>query len=491
MRLALCGLVVASVGCSHAAYECTGSDQCVSNGMPGTCEPQGFCSFPDTTCPSGQRFEPNAGGALGGQCVADQPGGDSGVCGAVGMACCANSTCSGNAFCQAGTCQQCVTDVAVGQTHSCFLKYDHTVWCSGRNDDGQLGNGGMATIPTATPQQVLDGNGPITDAIAVGAAVNYSCAVRTGGTVWCWGENANCNDGGQLGDGTTNDATLAVQVIRASDSQPLTGIAQVSGAYCHTCARDTTGGAWCWGTNSEGRLGDGTVVSHLSAAPVLSTMGGTAFTGVADLSVGEGHVCVLTTAGAVWCWGDNGHGQVGNNSTTEADVPVKILNQALAVRAGRFHTCAVKPDGTVWCWGQGNQGRLGNGTGDKSDSGLDKVAPVPVLTAIGGVPFGGAASVADGAVSCAVMANKDAYCWGVNLYGQTGTGPGTYVPMPVLRTNGQPLHDVERLVAQFTRACAFLSDGNLVCWGRNSEGQLGDGTFSNYGAATPVKLSCP
>jgi alpha-tubulin suppressor-like RCC1 family protein len=483
-------LLAAVLGCGqHAAYVCTTDAQCVLSGNHGTCEPDGHCAFPDPTCPDGNRYEPNAGDGFGGQCVGEVDGGMS--CGGVGGACCAGDTpCGDNAFCDGGTCKQCVVDVTHGITHSCFLKYNGTIWCSGRDDDGELGNSAETAIPTATPVQVRDStNAFITDATALGAGHVDACAIRADGSLWCWGENGNCNDGGQLGDGTVSDRDTATRVQR-EDGMPLTNIAQVAGDYCHTCARDTAGGVWCWGDKDSGGLGDGGVASHLKAVPVKA-MGGGAISDAADLSLNGGHACYRSTSNAIWCWGLNFAGQVGNGDKTDQPNPVHVFDSA-SIAAGRNHTCATNADGTVSCWGQGNQGRLGNGFGDRDPhEALDQPIPALVVTELGGAPFGGVASVAAGASSCALMANKDLYCWGVNLYGQTGTGPGTYVPMPVLKADGTPLHGVTRVIARYNRTCAFTTSGALYCWGRNSEGQLGLGTFKNVGFATPIKMSCP
>jgi alpha-tubulin suppressor-like RCC1 family protein len=488
-RFALGGVLVVIAACSHTAYECTSSDQCVSGGVQGSCQPESFCAFPDTTCPSGERFEANAGSGLGGACVSDVP-----ACGTVGGACCTDGpACGPNTVCSNGTCSQCVTASALGLFHSCFEKSDGTVWCAGLDTYGQLGNGGTSTLPTTTAVQARDATGPIRDVTAIGAGHFHTCAVRAGGAVWCWGHNNDGNGNrGELGNGTTNDSSVATQVLRESDNQPLTGIVEVSASYCHTCARDTAGGVWCWGCNGDSQLGDGTTTEHLSAVPVLAAAGGAPFTGALELGVGDGHNCVRRAGGEIWCWGRNHRGQIGNNTLATQAVPVKILDGATSLAVGRYHTCVVTSTGAVNCWGSGNQGRLGNGTGDKDPgTALDKLVPIPAITAINGPPFDGAASVAAGAVSCAVKTTGDPYCWGINLYGQTGTGVGSYVPAPVLRNDGTPLQRVDHITAHFTRACAFGRFGDVACWGRNSEGQLGDGVVMNRGFAEPVKLSCP
>jgi len=489
-RLAVWGLVLVALGCGeHAAYVCEVDSQCVLGGMSGTCEPEGFCAFPDPKCPTGERFESGAGSGLGGQCVGSAPS-----CGAMGGPCCTSgAACGDNLFCSANTCQQCITDVALGLRHTCYLKYDHTVWCSGQDDQGQLGNGAVSQIPTATPVQVRDTNGAlIQDATAIGAGTSVSCAIRANGTPWCWGDNDSCDGGGQLGDGTTDSNDEAVQVTRA-DGRTFTNVAQIKGEYCRTCARDSAGGVWCWGQPGNDQIGDGTGMQQLAAVPVLQSVGGAPFAGAVDLSLNGPFACVLDQGGNVWCWGDNTAGSIGIGNTTNQPVPVKVL-AAKAVAAGRGQACAIKPDGTMWCWGENTHGRIGNGLGDRdNDNNPMQFIPSPtaVLQSLGGPPFQTVASIAAGAETCAVTMTGDAYGWGVDLYGQTGTGTGTYVPMPVLLADGTPLHQVSRLVAGFTRVCAFLSNGGLDCWGRNSEGELGDGTFVNRGVATPIHLTCP
>jgi alpha-tubulin suppressor-like RCC1 family protein len=389
-----------------------------------------------------------------------------------------------------------VTDVAHGLTHSCFLRYDSTIWCSGINESGQLGNGGTATLPTSTAVQVRDStNAAITDAIALGNGGLHSCAIRADRTVWCWGHNNVCDNGGsQLGNGETGSSDVAVQVVRAGDDQPLTDIVEVYGSFCHTCARDMAGGVWCWGDNFAGQLGDGTTVAQEAAVPVLVAMGGAPFSGATSLTVGDSHNCVRTANDEVFCWGRNQQGQLGNGDTTGAQraVPTKIDQlTAISVSAGRFHTCAVESDNTISCWGSNKHGRLGNGEGARDSDTLNEFSPIRVLAEIGGSAFTGAAQVEGGAMSCALGTDGTAYCWGMNAYGQTGNA-GQFVPAPVLGTDGAPLGGVTRIIGRYHRACAFLVTGELVCWGRNDGGQLGDGTLVNHGLATPgAGPTCP
>ncbi len=459
------------------------------SGVSGVCQPQGFCSFPDSSCPSGQKFEPNAGDSLAGTCVMVDA---SMVCGGTSEACCATQpACVGGASCSSGMCQTCVQDVAFGRRFSCTLKANGTAWCAGANDLGQLGVGATSNTPNATLMQVRDSAAAISDVTASGAGRDHACAVRAGGAVWCWGANQS----GQLGNNATfpmapatiPPSPLAVQVVK-TDGTPLMGIVAVTGGYDYTCGLDDAGGVWCWGQNGSGSLGDGTTTTRSTAAPVLQAAGGAALSGASNLVAGGGHTCVQV-GGDAWCWGNNGNGQLANNTTTNSPVPIKVATTA-SLGAGMWDSCYVDADTSVKCVGWGDHGRLGNGQG-ASYEGTDTHVPVPVLQTVGGNPLMGASKVVAGAEGCALMSNTHVMCWGDDAYGQTGTGVGSTVPVEVIRHDGMPLTDVVSLYAHWTHVCARTSRGEVLCWGRGLEGEFGDGTFSNRGEATPMAVSCP
>jgi len=441
-------------------YVCTSNTECVSNGVAGVCEAEGFCAFPDPSCESGQRFEPNAGGGLAGECTV--------ACGGVGQACCDNeNACTPGASCTAGTCAACVTDIGLGRRFSCALHANGAVWCTGDNAQGQLGVG-AAGEPTSTPRQVTDSTSAlIADATAIGAGREHACAVRTNGEVWCWGANFG---------------NLAVQ-IQKTDATPLTGIVEVQAGYFFSCGRDGDGNVWCWGDNGSGQLGDGTVTPRAQAAQVPN------LTGIASLTVGALHVCATDGANAVSCWGENGNGQIGDNTTTDAVNPIHVMD-SLKVSAGMWHTCGAQGDGTILCWGWSGHGRLGYGKGAQYEGG-NELVPVMVIDQSQMAPFGGATAVSAGGQTCAITSDTHVWCWGDDAYGQTGTGVGSVVPVEVTLDDRAPLSGVDRLITHFAHACAHRSDGTFVCWGRNTEGALGDGTLLNRGLATPLTASCP
>jgi alpha-tubulin suppressor-like RCC1 family protein len=493
LGLALVALVALGLalgaGCQGpSAFPCSSSAQCVSGGEQGTCA-DGYCAFPDQSCPGGMRYEPNAGDGRGGTC-AGMP--DAGPCGGVGQACCAleGAGCGDQAHCNNGMCAACISDLAFGRRFSCLVAHDGTVRCAGENVKGQLGFG-IAGVPSATRMQARDSTSdPITDAVAVGAGREHACAVRAGGAVWCWG----ANESGQLGNNLPLPVPpapplpprpAAVAVVK-SDGTPLTGIVQVAGGYDFTCARGATGDVWCWGQNAGGQLGDGMTTSRSTAAPVLE--GGAPLTGALDLQVGGSMSCVRKAGDAVWCWGRNGDGQFGDGTKTNHPSPI-MLATTTSVALGLWHSCFLEADGTILCAGWNGHARLGIGTGSGYSDG-DHTSKEKVLSVKGGAPFTGAKAVVAGGVTCALMQDSGVYCWGDNHYGQSGTGQGEAVPAKVRTADGESLTGVERLIAGYTHVCAIKTGGEVLCWGRNNDGDLGTGAFGNRGFPERIESAC-
>ena len=457
---------VASCG-GKDTYNCTADSQCVRGGMDGTCAMGGFCAFPDPACEGGYRYEDNAGGGHAGQCTSSLV--DSGV-----DAPSADTTC--------------VLDVAFGRRFGCVVKMNGSVWCSGENNNGQLGFG-LAGVKTATPMQVRDiSTAVIADATALGAGRQHVCAIRANGTVWCWG----ANESGQLGNNATAQSAAAVQVLKASDNMPLTGIAEVEGGYNHTCARATNGGVFCWGANNLGQLGNGaaTMAGVARAAPVLVAMGGAAFTGAVDLQVGGGHACVRKANDEMWCWGQGNDGAIGDGTNMPRPSPVQV-GTAKNIATNLWATCRVNADTSISCHGWNRGGAFGIGVGTGYNDDPRHLTSVKSLDAVGGSPITGASKLAMGSGLCAIMTDGGVKCSGDGQYGQNGTGTSRVILATVKHLNGTPLTGVDRLVAKWPHVCAHKTAGGWECWGRNSEGEFGDGGFMNYGFATPLRASCP
>ena len=247
---------------------------------------------------------------------------------------------------------------------------------------------------------------------AVSTGISHTCGVTPAGAAYCWGDNAN----GQLGDGSTTGELTPVLVAAPAG----VSFAAVSAGTSHTCGVTAAGAAYCWGFNADGELGDGSGTGQLTPVPVAAPPG-VSFLAV---SVGGNHTCGVTAAGAAYCWGSNGAGELGDGTTTSQLSPVQVAGSVsfATLTAGFFHTCGVTAAGAAYCWGANSSGRLGDGTTTQ------RLTPV-LVAAPAGVSF--AALSAGNSHSCGVTPAGAAYCWGDNFYGQLGDGTTTDQLTPV------------------------------------------------------------
>ncbi|MEZ4250573.1 MAG: hypothetical protein R3B99_20265 [Polyangiales bacterium] len=234
--------------------------------------------------------------------------------------------------------------LATGALHTCIARASGVVECWGSNEAGQLGRG-TTTIGRNGRQRVVG----ISTAIDVAAGQLHTCAALGDGTVMCWGSNSY----GQLGDGT-----------RMSRSSPtlvpdLVDVVAVTAGDRHSCALRSDGSVWCWGENAVGQLGNGD--TGLQPSPVrvreLSDV-----VAVASGPATARHTCALRRNGELWCWGDNSSGQIGDGTMDLRLVPVRVLSDVASVAVGGSSTCATLTNGSLVCWGRNDQGQLGDGT---------------------------------------------------------------------------------------------------------------------------------
>ena len=294
-----------------------------------------------------------------------------------------------------------VVSISAGDQHTCAIAEDHTAWCWGNNDNGQLGDG--TTTDRGKPVQVKG----LTNVISLTAGDASTCAVvgatpsASSGAAKCWGNNYR----GKLGDGTTTARKLPTQV-----SGLTSGVTAISTGTGHTCAVTSAQTAQCWGDGSSGQLGSGAATT--SKVPVAVKN----LTGVTTITAGETSSCAIA-GDAAWCWG----GSYVSDTKSRTDlVPAGVtgLSSDVSVIAAGVDTCAVKA-GAAKCWGANESGTVGDGTM------TGRATPVTVagLGADVSTIDTGLVRIWYGAVtghSCAVTTSGSVQCWGDNLAGELG-----------------------------------------------------------------------
>jgi len=368
---------------------------------------------------------------------------------------------------------------AVFGEHSVVI--DGTVTKSwGANGYGQLGIGNK--LNKTTPVDVA--GTPNYSAVSIGGAHSVGLDTANGGNVWTWG----LNSAGQLGDGTLVTKTSPVQVTS------LTGVKAIAAGGKHTLVIASDDTVRAWGYNASGQLGDGTLTTRSSPVQVLTSVGGPALTGVTAIAAGGDFSLALKSDGTVWAWGNNGKGQLGNNTFVTSKVPdqVVMLNPSdasktlpltgiTAIAAGGSHALALKDDGTVYAWGYNEFGQLGDGTITSSSTAVAVVGTGPVTK-----------DAPDNKIATAISAGLDhslaiidgtVKSWGYNYYGQLGNGAelASYLPVKTLQTvlrdqDGLPLSNIVEIIAAGHHCIARDLAGTIWTWGRNTHGELGDGT---------------
>ncbi len=338
--------------------------------------------------------------------------------------------------------------VALGESHSLLLNARGNVFGFGYNGNGQLGNG--STFSTSVPTAVSG----VAAVQQISSGANHSLVVTKDGTVQAWG----FNDSGQLG--------ISSQTPSANNPVDVAGlgfITAVAAGRHHSLALKADGTVWAWGLNTDGQLGDGSMVLSRSTPAQIPSL-----SGVVAIAAGNRHSLALLGNGNVMVWGANDAGQLGDGSNTKRTTPVlaAIANVA-SIAAGGAHSLIVKRDGTAWAWGANGFGQLGNGNTANSAS------PV-ALTALGA----GVGLIAAGENhSLAVKSRGGLFSWGSNLNGQLGDGLSLSRSIPFAVANRT---DTVAIAAGGRHSAAIDITGTLFVWGDNYFGQVGNktGNFS-------------
>ncbi len=401
-------------------------------------------------------------------------------------------------------------EAAIGFT-ACGLKTTGKLFCWGRGLEGQLGVGTL--VSSAVPAEVPPPAGATWQMVRAG--LWHMCALDSTGALWCWGRNQSA----QVQDGAEGHITKPIQVGSDTDWVDL------SGGVSHMCGLKKDGRLFCWGSRVFGEIGDGTMSLPLTPKPIgkdtwsrisaygevgcaISTAGQLACWGnnengqlgtgdtasrngpapasgmdmVSRVGVGRQHACAVTKAGEMRCTGKNANGQLGSGNNTPQSTFLPILSSGKAwanllwkeVSAGEEHNCAVATEGSLWCWGLNSNGQLGQATNPAIGT-LVQVLPA--------TPKDWKVVAAGQLHTCATRADTSLWCWGRNTEGQLGNNMPLDGKIPPVNL-GTGWSDA--VAAGFNHTCAVKLDGTLWCWGKNATSQIGDGTTADH--PTPFQV---
>ena len=387
--------------------------------------------------------------------------------------------------------------VVGGYNHFVALKADGTVWGWGYNGYGQLGTKDYTnkTEPTQMIQEVENENGEktyenVTDAIDIATGHNHTVVLKSDGTVWTTGNNGY----GQLGDGTTSSRNILRKVKLNKDGEELKNIIGVTAGNVSSYALTKDGKVYSWGYNYYGSFGIGyTTSNNANCYPIQMQK----VSNIIQISAGENHIALLDADGSVWQVGYNGNYQLGTNNSSNYSLPQQMLDQTgtkilygvKEVSAGDQHTTVLKEDGTVWSTGYNGYGQLMDGTTNSKsiivqaiDSNKNKITDAKHIKSAGYSTFVSRNKNEDGE-------NQGLYVGGMNNYGALFTKDTSY------KTYATPVEtDKDILTMALTRnydgyntGAIVDADGMVYTAGYNAEGEIGDGTKQN--TTTPTCIS--
>jgi alpha-tubulin suppressor-like RCC1 family protein len=381
-----------------------------------------------------------------------------------------------------------VISLSAGGDHSLAVCSDGTVAAWGLNSSGQLGNSSNNTSFVPVPVTMNTGALLSKRVIAVSASAAHSVALCSDETTVAWGANAS----GSLGNNSNTSSNIAVAVTRSGvlSSKKVSAVA-TGGAQSFALCSDGT--LTSWGLNTFGQLGNNTTETTRVPVTVTTTTGALFGKTVVATSVGQSHTVVRFSNGGMAAWGRNAEGQLGNNTTTNSNIPVEVFSGGVlsgkkiaAVSAGAAHNVALCSDGTVVTWGSNSSGQLGTGTAIVSSL-------IPTnITGLGALSGKTVVAVAAGSNhSLALCSDGRVVAWGRGASGQLGTGNtgSSSLPVAVSWTGVMAGKTVVAFAAGADHNLALCSDGTLVAWGRNDFGQIGNNLGGNLGSPDRVETS--
>ena len=366
----------------------------------------------------------------------------------------------------------------------------------GLNASGQLGDSTTTqrNAPVSTIQiGVLAGK----MIVQIARGTGHTLALTSDGKIYAWGLNTN----GQIGDNTTTQRNSPVAV----STTPFFGkkVISIAAGGSHSLALCSDGTLFAWGLNTSGQIGDNSTTQRTLPVKVNTSLGTSILAGktVTGIAAGGSHSLALCSDGTVAAWGLNASGQLGDNTTTNRPVPVAVNalkgtsplygKAVTTITAGDSHSLALCSDGTLLAWGGNASGQLGDGTA------VSNPLPVSVNTASGSSAlFGKAvAAIATGSThNLALCTDGTLVAWGLNTNGQLGDNTTTQRNSPVAVNTASGTSalfgkTITAIAAASAHSTALCADGTVAAWGLNTSGQLGDNTTTQRNAPVAVNTT--
>ena len=362
-------------------------------------------------------------------------------------------------------------NIALTHRATCAIVENGSVACWGRGQLYSLGNGGDANTGEPILTSPMPDNRP---AVAISAGGYNVCALLDNGSVACWG---SANMYGEMGNGDQEQHVSPELTNITGDELYATSI---SVAYTSACAILDNGSVSCWGNNQWGQVGDNSTTHRFSPTFTFPFADGKKATAITS---GTHNHCALLDDGTVSCWGRNSYGNLGDNTTNSSNVPIPthpLGGPAIAISSNQDHTCAVLENGSAVCWGRNDYGQIGTGSNSP-----DKIL-VPTLVNPDNWPSGrSAVAVGTGDDhTCVILDDNSVSCWGRGNVGQLGQGGGwgSFAPVTTNEFGGDNAKIA--IESHGDHSCVLVDDGSIYCWGRQSHGQIGDGTAYSPGSSS-------
>ena len=320
------------------------------------------------------------------------------------------------------------------------------------------------------------------------SSAEHSTTLTSTGRVFMWGYNSNS----QLGDGTTTNRNVPIEITPSFSLASGDKITSLSLGWRHSSALTSTGRVFMWGDNQYGYLGDGTSITRNVPTEITSNFSLSTGEKIISLSLGSNHASALTSTGRVFMWGGNGSGQLGDGTTTDKNVPTEITSnfslasndKIIALSLGVQHSSALSAMGRVFMWGYNVAGQLGDGTSTTRSipteitTGFSLLAGETIISISLSIDH-----------SSALTSTGRVFMWGWNRDGQLGDGTSITRNVPTEITSNFSLPIGEKILSLSmgsSHSSAFTSTGRVFMWGYNQFGQLGNGMNVNRNLPTEI-----